>query len=353
MHFTSDNAVGAAPQMLDAIARANDGPLPSYGTDPLAQRVEAKIAEIFETQVRVFFVTTGTAANALAIASLSPPWGTVFCHRYAHIEVDECGAPEFYGGGLKLALIDGDDGKIAPDTLNALIEGYGAGGVHQVQPAVLSLTNVTEAGALYRPAEIAALSRIAKDKGCAVHLDGTRFANAVVASGASPAEMSWQSGVDVLCLGATKNGALAAEAVIFFDPERQAARIADFEYRRKRGGHLVSKGRLLSAQMDAYLTDNLWLELARHANDAARRLADGLHTIAGVEIENPVDANMLFVRIPLAIHRKLREAGAAYYLEPPSQTEEGDGQNVRARFVTSFSTTDADVDTFLELARGD
>lgn len=353
MNFTSDNAVGAAPQILDAIARVNDGPLPSYGADPLARQVEARLAEIFGTDLRVFLVTTGTAANALAIASLTPPWGTVFCHRYAHIEVDECGAPEFYGGGLKLALIDGTDGKIAPDALSELIGGYGAGGVHQVQPAVLSLTNVTEAGALYQPAEIAALSAIARDHGCAVHLDGTRFANAVVASGATPAELSWKSGVDVLCLGATKNGALAAEAVIFFDPERQADRIAGFEYRRKRGGHLVSKGRLLSSQMDAYLADGLWLDLARRANEAARRLADGLRTIPGIEIENPVDANMLFVHLPLPVHRKLKASGAAYYLEPPSQTDEGDGKRVRTRFVTSYATTDAAIDAFLSTARGD
>ena len=350
MYFTSDNAVGAAPEILNAIVAANDGALPSYGADPMMEAVEARIAEIFETECRVFLVSTGTAANALALASLSPPWGVVFCHRYAHIEVDECGAPEFFGGGLKLALLDGPDGKIPPDTLKQALAETGAGGVHQVQPAVLSLTNVTESGALYRADEVAALSALAHDADCAVHLDGTRFANALVSSNVSPADMSWRAGVDVLCLGATKNGALAAEAVIFFDPERQADRITQFEYRRKRGGHLISKGRMLSAQMTAYLKDDLWLSLARRSNDAAARLAAGLRRINGVEIENPVEANMLFVHLPLPVHRALQAEGARYYLEPPSQTDEGNGKTVRVRFVTSFSTTDDSIDAFLAIA---
>ena len=352
MYFTSDNAVGAAPQILDAIMAANDGALPSYGADPLMGDVEAQIAAIFETECRVFLVSTGTAANALALASLSPPWGAVFCHRDAHIEVDECGAPEFFGGGLKLALLDGPDGKIPPEALSEALKETGAGGVHQVQPAVLSLTNVTEAGALYRADEVAALATMAHEAGCAVHLDGTRFANALVASNASPADMSWRAGVDVLCLGATKNGALAAEAVIFFDPARQADRIAQFEYRRKRGGHLISKGRMLSSQMAAYLKDDLWLSLARDSNNAAARLAAGLGAIESVEIENSVDANMLFVHLPLHVHNALQAEGARYYLEPPSQTDEGDGKTVRVRFVTSFSTSNAEIDAFLAIASG-
>jgi len=350
MYFTSDNAVGAAPEILNAIIAANEDALPSYGADPMMSEVEARLAEIFETDVRVFLVSTGTAANALALSSVSPPWGAVFCHRYAHIEVDECGAPEFYGGGLKLVLLDGQNGKILPETLEHALTVTGAGGVHQVQPAVLSITNVTEAGALYRPEELLALASLAHEANCAVHLDGTRFANALVASNASPADMSWRAGVDVLCLGATKNGALAAEAVIFFDPERQADRIAQFEYRRKRGGHLISKGRMLSAQMLAYLKDDLWLSLARHSNNAAARLAAGLRPIDGVEIENEVDANMLFVHLPLRVHRALQSEGARYYLEPPSQTDEGDGEKVRVRFVTSFATSDEAIDTFLNIA---
>lgn len=348
MIFTSDNSVGAAPEILAAIAQANDGALPSYGADAAMKRVEARIAEIFETECRVFLVSTGTAANALALASLCPPWGAVFCHRDAHIEVDECGAPEFFGGGLKLALLDGPDAKIQPDVLAFALEATGAGGVHQVQPAALSLTNVTEAGALYSATEVAELAGLAKAKGCAVHLDGTRFANAIAATNASPADMSWRAGVDVLCLGATKNGALAAEAVIFFDPERQADRIAQFEYRRKRGGHLISKGRLLSSQMEAYLAGDLWLSLARHANKAAATLADGLRQIAGVRIENRVDANLLFVHLPRHVDAALKAAGADYYLEPPHQ--DITGETVRVRFVTSFSTQDSAIEAFLKIA---
>lgn len=350
MYFTSDNAVGAAPEILEAMMAANEGALPSYGADPMMAEVEATVSKIFETPCRVFLVSTGTAANALALASLAPPWGAVFCHRYAHIEVDECGAPEFYGGGLKLALLDGPNGKIQPDGLREALNETGAGGVHQVQPAVLSLTNVTEAGALYRAEEVAALSALAHEKDCAVHLDGTRFANALVSSNASAADMSWRAGVDVLCLGATKNGALAAEAVIFFDPERQEDRISQFEYRRKRGGHLISKGRILSSQMAAYLKDDLWLTLARRSNKTAARLAAGLREIAGVEIENTVDANMLFVHLPLKVHRALQAGGARYYLEPPNQSEVGNGETVRVRFVTSFSTSDEAIESFLAIA---
>ncbi len=346
MHFTSDNAVGAAPEILDAIVAANDGSLPSYGGDAETAAVEAEISRLFETECRVFLVSTGTAANALALASLCPPWGAVFCHRHAHIEVDECGAPEFYGGGLKLSLLDGPDAKIAPDALRAAISDTGAGGVHQVQPGALSLTNVTEAGALYRPDEVAALAAVAREAGCPVHLDGTRFANAVVASGASPADLSWRAGVDVLCLGATKNGALAAEAVIFFDPARQAERIAQFEFRRKRGGHLISKGRLLSAQMAAYLKDGLWLDLARHSNEMAARLAEGLRG-AGIEVDGPVAANLIFAVLPRPVHDALHAAGARYYPEPPCQPEDADP--VRVRLVTSFSTCPRSIDRFIEI----
>ncbi len=349
MNFTSDNSFGAAPEIIEAMARANDGTVDSYGADPLAARVEGRLREIFETDLRVFLVTTGTAANALSLASVSPPWGTVFCHTEAHIAEDECGAPEFFGGGLTLRHVPGAQAKIDPDALVRFVAECGAGGVHQTQPAALSLTNLTEKGALYRPAEIAALAEIAHGAGCAVHLDGTRFANAVVAGGESPADLSWRSGIDILCLGATKNGALAAEAVIFFDPERQAEAISSFAFRRKRGGHLLSKGRLLSAQMDAWLAEDFWLNRAAHANAMGQRLAAGLRGIDGIDILNAAAANMLFVRLPLAVHRRLRAGGAAYYLHPPSQTEDGDGAGVRVRLVCSPSTAPESVDAFLDL----
>ncbi len=349
MNFTSDNSDGAAPEIIEAMAAANKGVLGSYGTDPLAARVEERLAEIFETDLRVFLVTTGTAANALALASVSPPWGTVFCHREAHIAEDECGAPEFFGGGLSLRHLPGRHARIDPDALVEAIAECGARGVHQTQPAALSLTNLTERGALYRPDRIAVLTATARTGGCAVHMDGTRFANAVMAGGESPADLSWRAGVDILCLGATKNGALAAEAVIYFDPARQAAAISSFEFRRKRGGHLVSKGRLLSAQMDAWLRDDFWLDRAARSNTMGQRLAAGLREIADVEIENDPAANMIFARLPLAMHRRLRAAGAAYYLEPASQTEDGDGISVGIRLVCAPSTTEEDVDAFLDL----
>ena len=349
MNFTSDNSHGAAPEIIEAMARANAGALGSYGADPYAARVEDRLREIFETDLRVFLVTTGTAANALALASVSPPWGTVFCHHEAHIAEDECGAPEFFGGGLTLRHLPGDNAKIEPEALTQFITECGARGVHQTQPSALSLTNLTEKGALYSPEEVVHLSRIAHAGGCAVHLDGTRFANAVVASGETPAALSWRSGVDILCLGATKNGALAAEAVIFFDPERQADALSSFEFRRKRGGHLVSKGRMLSAQMDAWLEGDFWLNRAAQSNAMGQRLAAGLRAVAGVEITNDAAANILFARLPLALHRSLRAAGVAYYLEPASQTEEGDGVGVRVRLVCSPSTSAEDVDAFLAL----
>lgn len=347
MNFTSDNSHGAAPGIIEAMARANDGALGSYGADPLALRVGERLREIFETDLRVFLVTTGTAANALALASVSPPWGTVFCHAEAHIAEDECGAPEFFGGGLTLRHLPGENAKIDPAALARSVAECGARGVHQTQPAALSLTNLTEKGALYAPEEIATLADTARAGGCAVHLDGTRFANAVAAGDHSPADLSWRSGVDILCLGATKNGALAAEAVIYFDPGRQAAALSSFEFRRKRGGHLVSKGRLLSAQMDAWLEGDFWLDRAARSNAMGQRLVAGLRAVAGVEITNDPAANIVFARLPLALHRRLRAAGAAYYLEPASQTEEGDGASVGVRLVCSPATTPHDVDAFL------
>ncbi len=353
MNFSSDNAFGASPEIIEAIARANADALGSYGADPLAARVEERLKEIFGTDLRAFLVSTGTAANAITLASLSPPWGTVFCHEVAHIAEDECGAPEFYGGGLKLHLLPGAQARIDPVALSAALVEAGARGVHQAQPAALSLTNLTEMGALYTAAQLSELCAIAHAKGMAVHLDGTRFANALVAGNETAAAMSWQAGVDVLCLGATKNGALAAEVVIFFDPERQAARIAEFEFRRKRGGHLVSKGRLLSSQMDAYLTDDLWLRNARHANAMGQKIAAALAAHPEIDILNEPQANMIFARLPLAVHRRLREAGAGYYLEPASQTEDGDGEAVMVRLVCAPTTPESDIDNFLAICAGD
>ena len=275
VNFASDNTAPVAPAILDAIAQANHGYARGYGNDAWTQSVERRLAEIFERDVAVFLVSTGTASNALALAHITPPWGVVFCHVELHIATDECGAPEFFGGGLKLAGLPGDAGKLTPDTLETALAGYGDLAPHQMIPAALSLTQATEAGTIYRPDEIAALAAIAHRRSLAVHMDGARFANALVRLNATPARLTWQSGVDVLSFGATKGGALAAEAVVVFDP----ARAAFMAERRKRGGHLLSKHRFLAAQFGAYLAEDLWLTLARHANAMADRLAQRLQAI--------------------------------------------------------------------------
>ncbi len=348
MNFASDNAAGIAPDILAAIARANDGAALAYGRDPWTERVERRFGEIFEREVAVFLTATGTAANALALAHLAPPWGAVLCHDEAHIATDECGAPEFFGGGLKLVGLAGTAGKIAPHTLQRALERGQWGGPHHVSPAVLSLSQATEAGTVYRPDEIRTLSEIAHHHGLAVHVDGARLANALARMNASPAQATWMAGVDALSFGATKGGALAAEAVLFFDP----ARAANMPERRKRGGHLISKHRFVAAQIEAYLADGLWLELARRANAMADRLADGL-AAAGLTPVWPVEANEVFVVLPQPIDARLKAAGASYYPWAtdalPNGTVLPSGATL-VRLVTSFATAAAEVDRFVAMA---
>ena len=350
MNFASDNTAGVAPSILAAIARANDGYVLGYGEDALTARVEARLAALLEHEVAVFLVPTGTAANALALAQLSPPRGAVLCHAQSHIATDECGATEFYGGGIKLVTLPGDGCKVAPATLKEALERGLWGGPHHVTPAALSLSQATEAGTIYRASEIRQLAEIAHAHGMAVHLDGARFANALVRTNATPAELTWRAGVDVLSFGATKGGALAAEAVIFFDP----ARTNGMPERRKRGGHLVSKHRFLAAQLDAYLADNLWLDLARHANRMADRLAEGLRA-AGIKPAWPVEANEVFVPLSVEADRRLRDKGALYHPWYVGSLPAGfliAPEATLVRLVTSFSTTEAEVDQFLAIARG-
>lgn len=344
MFFSSDNVSACAPQIMEAVLAANRGPARPYGGDDATAALSALVSEIFERPAKVYLVATGTAANALALACLTPPWTTIYCHRNAHIEEDECGAPEFYTGGAKLTLLPGDHARIDPAALDDAIRFTARAGVHNVQRGALSLTQATEAGAVYTPAEVADLAARAKAHGLPVHMDGTRFANAVARLGCAPADLTWRAGVDVLCLGATKNGAMAAEAVILFDESKAW----EFELRRKRGGHLWSKMRFMSAQMEVWLSDGLWLRLAGHANAMADRLAAGLRAIPGVEITAPVDANMMFPRFPRRGHRALTEAGAIYYLWPGDQSLEGpDDEMLRCRLVCSWATTAEDVDRFL------
>jgi threonine aldolase len=344
MNFASDNTAPVAPAIFDAIAEANAGYARGYGNDDWTLGVERRLSEIFEREVAAFLVPTGTAANALSLAQIAPPWGAVFCHAESHIATDECGAPEFFGGGFKLVGLPGEGAKIAPQTLQAALAGYtGDHRPHQMIASALSITQASEAGTIYRTDEIATLCDAAKQRGLAVHMDGARFANALVRLNATPAQMTWRSGIDVLSFGATKGGALAAEAVVIFDPERAKF----FCERRKRGGHLLSKHRFLAAQFAAFLAGDLWLRLARHANDMADRLAQKL-TALGLKPVWPVEANLVFVALPRGLDDKLKRAGASYYVRA-SESVDLPADRVLARLVTSFATQDEEIERFVRL----
>lgn len=350
MQFASDNTAPVPEEIMAALIRANAGHAPSYGADTDMARVRDALREMFEAPgAAVYLVATGTAANALALAVCCPPWAAIYCHRTAHIAVDECGAPEFYTGGARLALIDGPDGKIAADALAAAVAATGHGNPHQIQRGMVSLTSITESGTIYTLDDLHAVSAIARANGLPVHMDGARFANALVTLGCTPAEMTWKAGVDVLSFGATKNGCLGVEAVIFFDP----AHAWEFELRRKRAGHLVSKHRYLSAQMAAYLDDGLWLRLARAANDAAARLAAGIAALPQAGLLHPVAGNMIFARFPQPVHDRLRAAGAVYYDWPDHlMPADAQGTGPAARLVCNWSTGADEVDAFLAHAAG-
>jgi threonine aldolase len=346
MNFASDNTACIAPEILQALAAGNDGFAMGYGNDDLTRAVEQRIGEIFEHDAAVFLVPTGTAANALALAHISPPWGAVFAHAEAHILTDECGAPEFFGGGLKLVGMPGIGCKVTPETLADTVSHYQGHTPHQVVPAAFSFAQASEAGTIYRPAEIAALAKIAHGRGMKVHMDGARFANALVRMNASPAEITWKSGVDVLSFGATKGGAMAAEAVVFFDREF-AANMAE---RRKRAGHLLSKHRFLAVQFDAFLANDCWLRLARHANAMADRLASRLAAV-GLSPAWPVEANLVFVALPKAVEARIRAAGAHYYVRhSDSLPARLKPDQSLIRLVTSFATRDDEIERFATLA---
>ncbi len=340
MNFASDNITAVHPAIMEAIIRANAGVAMPYGHDAWTQKAAGALCDLFGCDAEVFFVTTGTAANALALSAMTPPFGGILAHEEAHINTDECGAPELFTGGAKIVPLPGKGGKIAPEDLQARLAQF-IHDEHQVKPAALSLTNATEYGQVYDPDQVAALAQVAHEAGLSVHMDGARFANAVAHLGCAPAELTWKAGVDVLSFGATKNGAMGAEAVIFFN--RDLAQ--DFLWRRKRAGQLLSKGRFLAAQMQAYIADGLWLQLAAHANAMAARLADGLAAIAGVALDLEPQANEIFVWLPRSMHEMLQEKGALYY----AWREEG--PRVLARLVSSFATTQEEVARFLELAR--
>lgn len=347
MYFASDNSGPVHPKVMEALNTANTDYVPSYGADPIMAEVTTKIREMFEAPgAAVYLVATGTAANVLALATLSNPWNTIFCSRVAHIHEDECNAPEFYTGGAKLTLV-GDSDKMTPAALRSAIEGEETRGVHGPQRGTVAITQVTEKGHVYSLDELRALTQIAKEFNLPTHLDGARFANAIATLGCSPADMTWRAGIDAVSFGGTKNGLMGVEAVVLFDPQKAW----EFELRRKRGAHLFSKHRYLSAQMQAYLTDDLWLETARQANDNAQRLTNGLSQIDGVVFDNTPEANMLFVRMPRRIHKALHAAGAYYYLMDGDL--EGDDENalILCRLVCDWSISSDLIDQFINIAQ--
>jgi threonine aldolase len=333
IEFRSDNAAGAAPEIMKAIASANLGSALAYGADEWTADLRDKVREVFEhPDAEVFPVISGTAANSLALAALCPPWGAVLCHETAHILQSECGATSMFGGGAVMRGVGGDNYRVAPDSLRHALDSTRWGDPHHSQPSVLSLTVPSDHGTVYSPAQITELVEIARGQGMRAHLDGARVANAVAALGCTPAELTWRAGIDALSLGAMKNGALSTDAIVCFDPVISEQLV----YRVKRAGHVASKMRFQSVQLTAYLTDDVWLRLAGHSNAAMARLAAGLRSL-DVEFLNDPDVNMLFARLEPAAADRMAEAGLLFYRMSTDTI----------RLVTSFQTTDDEVDEAL------
>ncbi len=326
MRFLSDNAASACPEVMAAVAGANVATDHAYDGDPWSARLDEAFSDLFRTGCRVFAVSSGTAANSLALSCLVPPFGAVVCHREAHIHVDECGAPEFFSGGAKLLLCDGPDAKLTPDSIARGLASL-RGDVHQVQARALSLTQATEYGTVYSPAEVSALAGFAKSRGWRVHMDGARFGNAVAQLACHPADVTWRAGVDVLSFGFIKNGGMSAEAVVFFDADLAA----DMPFRRKRAGQMPSKGRFNAAQLLAMVGSGAWLRNATAANAGAQALAQA----AGARLTHPVEANEVFVNIGDAGAR-LRAEGFSFY-------DWGDAGSGEARFVVSWDQPPSDI----------
>ena len=335
--FASDNVTGACPEVMDAVVAANSGIATSYGDDEWSSRLQTKLSEIFETDVEVFLAVSGTASNALALSALAPVFGKIYCHELSHINTDECGAPELFTGGAKLIPMRSSNGRIKPNELAETIRG--SGNVHVTQPSVVSITQSCETGTVYQLDEIKAISKIARKHKMSVHMDGARFANALASLDVSPAEMTWKSGVDVLTLGGTKNGCLAAEAIIFFKSDM----VGNFPYLHKRSGQLLSKMRFISSQLEAYVTDDLWIRNAQHANSMAKILSEGLNAFSNIELAYPTQSNEVFVNLPRELIDYLNNAG--YDINE----EELDGKAVR--FVTAWNSELKDVDKLLEVIK--
>lgn len=331
--FNSDNIAPACPEVIEAVVAANTGNAVSYGEDQWSAKLQEKLSDIFETAVAVFPTATGTASNALALSALAPPYGKIYCHELSHINTDECGAPELFTGGAKLIALNGDNGRLNASDLASAV--FGRGNVHLTQPAVVSITQACETGTVYQIDDISEIANVAHGQGLRVHMDGARFANALATLDVAPAEMTWKSGIEVLSFGATKNGCLAAEAVIFFKPELAG----NFGYLHKRAGQLQSKMRFVAAQLDAYLSNDLWLRNARHANAMAMRLSKGLAALAGIELAYPTQSNEVFAHLPKPAIKAMQAGGIDI------NEDELDGS--AARFVTAWDTRPGDVDSLL------
>ena len=332
--FASDNVAGACPEVLDALMKANEGDSAPYGNDDYSKVLQKKFSEIFEKEVIVYPTASGTAANALALSTMTPVFGNIYCHKLAHINTDECGAPEFYTGGAKLIPLTGINGKITPEELEKNISGTGI--VHHTQPSSVSITQVCETGEVYELDEIKKIADVAHKHKLNMHMDGARFANALVALNCTPAEMTWKSGIDVLSFGATKNGCIAAEAIIFFKPEL----VGNISFLMKRAGHLLSKMRFVSAQLDAYISNDVWLKNAKQANEMGKKLSDGLVKHNSIKLAYPTQANEVFAKFPREMIEHLNSLG--YKMNE----DELDGQAVR--LVAAWNTQNSDVESFLE-----
>ena len=332
--FASDNVAGACPEVLEALLKANEGDSAPYGNDDYSKSLQKKFSEIFEKEVIVYPIASGTAANALALATMTPVFGNIYCHKLAHINTDECGAPEFYTGGAKLIPLVGVDGKITSGELEQNISGVGI--VHHTQPSSVSITQVCETGEVYELDEIKEITKVAHNHNLNMHMDGARFANALVSLNCTPAEMTWKSGIDVLSFGATKNGCIAAEAIVFFKPEL----VGNLSFLMKRAGHLLSKMRFVSAQLEAYISNNVWLDNAKNANEMGKKLSEGLIKHNSIKLAYPTQANEVFAKFPREVIEHLNSEG--YKMNE----DELDGQ--AARLVAAWNTKISDVESFLE-----
>ncbi|MGE3305997.1 MAG: low specificity L-threonine aldolase [Rhizobiaceae bacterium] len=344
MIFASDNWAGAHPEISAGLANHAAGYSPAYGNSDLDRAVADRFSILFEREVAVFFVSTGTAANALSLTSVAKPGGVSFVHRDAHVVVDEAGAAEYLSGGSRLCTVDGALGRMAPDKLEAAIRRYPAEFLHGGRPMAVSITQATEVGTVYTLEQIDAIGAIARAHELPLHMDGARFANALVSLDTTPAEMTWKRGVEMLSFGGTKNGCWCAEAVVLFDSEQAR----EFAFVHKRGAQLLSKSRFVAAQFEAYFRDDLWLRTARHSNRLTQRLAEHIRESRRVRLGWEPEANEVFAILPTALAGDLREAGAVFYpwhapedLAATITPEEG-----LFRFVTSFATTEEEVDRF-------